>query len=1139
MGDVSLPLTAGTGTVADSHELCADLLFGGRLRLYHPAAVNCPVCGNASQAGSRFCSNCGTKLVDVGPREGERKLVSVLFADVVGSTRLTELLGAEAWAELMNGAFSLMNQAVSKYGGTVGRLMGDGILAFFGVPVAHEDDAERAVLAALELRDKADEYGAELLRRHGDKLRAQLPPFAVRVGVSTGQTVMTTVGDDVRAEFTAIGETANLAARLQSMATEGTVLIDAATHQLVKHGVEVLAIGAKQVKGFARAVQVFEVLDSSSGTERPRGIEGLSSPMVGRDEEMKALREQVRRLAHGEGRFVTVIGEAGLGKSRLLADLRKLALHDFGKSPGGLAWHEGRAISYASSVPFFALRGTLLATLGASLTDAPELVRARIAATARDAGWEGESHRRHLELILAVETEETSESTAQLDGDSLSRRMTDAVTAYLRHVVRGPTVLVFEDVHWADGASVRLLGELAGLTSETGLPLMIVCALRPDRQAPSAGLPAVASEGSLGHYSEIRLEPLSSDASRELLRQLLGGDDLGSSLASVLERSDGNPFYLEEVLRSLIQDGVIAQVDGAWTETGDLAAVEVPSTLAGVLSARIDKLPETARQVAQAAAVVGRSFAKHVVDSVFTHPNSPWRVADVASELRTLSDEEFVRLLALEPDEEYAFKHALTQEAAYDRLLSSRRALLHRLVGEVLEIEYAGRLDDVAPILAHHFASAGEWLKAAGYYREAGERAFRVSELEQALGLLDQAIETLGRQVAGEDDPEWRIAILEALNTWVRLATFARKQEDAGFRQATLLPRAERALELANAYGSARAKVTALVQLGNVYVLSGMPGTGFGYLTQAGAIAERLDDHHLFLLPVWASTESMLNDDPRAAESRFAEVIELAQRARDRVVASHALGSRALALARLGRFDESLALMPTALAAAEASGSVIKVADVNMLVGGALMEMGHAELGLRYVMYGSDKAFSIDGRECAVAGLHLTGLGEMSRLQLAPAIDYLAHSERMAMGTVMESMVYSQRAARASCSFQLGDRAAMGEIEAQARRADAMQDRYGRSEAHVYLAKALLADGRPEESLPYLRAALAWYRERGMLPYVLKTLRLVAQAAEAVGDAQAAREAEQEASLIANRLPTVDPSFLGEPGTPRAVRAVA
>ncbi len=1093
--------------------------------------MNCPVCGHANAAGSRYCSNCGTRLQQAPAAEGERKLVSVLFADVAGSTELTQRLGAEGWAEVMNGAFSVMNEAVAYYGGTVARLMGDGILAFFGVPSAHEDDAERAVLAALRIRDAAAEYGEGILGRVGRGDGDDARPFAVRVGVSTGQSVLTTVGDDVRAEFTAMGETANLAARLQGMAEPGSVLIAHDNFELVRHAFETVPLGARPVKGLRDPVKVYEVLDPIPGGARRRGIEGLVAPIVGRDRELRELRERVSRLGRGEGGFVTVVGEAGLGKSRLLAELRARAHRDLGR--GDLGWFEGRALSYAQAVPYFPLRGAILAALGASQSDAPAVVRERLSAMAGAGDWDGRRHEPYLQLLMAVEDDATSAATAGLDGGVLESRITGAVGALLRRLASRPTVLVFEDLHWADPATVKAIEELATLTVE--LPLLMIALMRPDRDSPSLALPDVAAERLGERALRLDLAPLDGAHSRDLLVQLLGGGDLPAPLERVLERSDGNPFYLEEVLRSLIDSGHLAKQADRWVVTGDLSGVDIPETLFGVLSARIDRLPEQTRRVAQTAAVIGRSFERRVLGTVLMQDSIPWRVGDVSPHLMTLTDEELVR--ELEPEEEYAFKHVLTQEAAYDRLLTKRRIELHRLVAKVLERLYEGRLDEVAAALASHYERAEEWVAFAEHAGRAADRASRLHALDQALDLQQRALAALERVDEASRDEAWRRVLARTLIAITDTETLLRRHEDPELRWG-MAERSGRAVELARELGDERMLVKALVLHANVFILSGHPSQGFDVLTEAQDLAARLGDDHLFLLPFWASTEILLGDDPAAAEKRLGEVAELARSVGDKAVMSHALGSRALALARLGRFDEAFAILPRALAAAYASGSTIKEADVAMLVGNALREMGDLETGMRFIVYGRDKALGIEGRECGANGLWLSGIGEMTRRELQVALQDFDRALKVAAGTAWEPHLYGVEASRAACRFQVGDVAAVSDLGTQVERAESMRDAYGRWTAAHMLADALYDLGRHEEALPHLEGALAWYRDRGMRPYVARALRGIGRLKRALGRDAEADVADAEAASVEAELPKgpFDTSVLGEPGRmPEAV----
>lgn len=1089
--------------------------------------MNCPVCGHGNAEGSRFCSNCGTRLQDVRPGEGERKLVSVLFADVAGSTELTQLLGAEGWAEVMNGAFSLMNEAVAYYGGTVGRLMGDGILAFFGASSAHEDDPERAVLAALRIRDAAAEYGGSVLERLGDRGVGAPPPFAVRVGVSTGQSVLTTVGDDVRAEFTAMGETANLAARLQAMAEPGSALIAQDTFELVKDAFEIVPLGARTVKGLAEPVKVYEVLGPIPGGARRRGIEGLVAPIVGRERELRELRDRVARLGRGEGGFVTVVGEAGLGKSRLVAELRARAHHDLGRAGGELRWFEGRALSYAQAVPYFPLRGAILASLGATQADPPALVRERLAGAASGGDWEGRKHEPYLQLLMAVEDEATAAETASLDGGTLERRVAEAVAALVGRLAAHPTVLVFEDLHWADAATVERLAELAELTQE--LPLLIVAVMRPDKRAPSYALPVEVERRIGSRHARLELTPLDGAHARDLLVQLLGGGELPRPLERVLERSDGNPFYLEEVLRSLIDSGHLVRRAERWVVTGDLTGIDIPETLSGVLSARIDRLPEQTRRVAQTAAVIGRSFERRVLGTVLMQDAIPWRVGDVSPHLETLTSEELVR--ELQPDEQYAFKHVLTQEAAYDRLLTRRRVELHRLVAQVLERLYEGRVDEVAAALASHYERAEEWLPFAEYAGRAADRARRLNALDQALDLNQRALAALERIAPAARGDAWRRALLAALIALTDTELMLRRHEDPELRWG-MAERSGRAVEVAREVGDEAVLVKALVLHGNVFVLSGHPTMGYRVLNEAHGLAQRLGDDTLFLLPFFAVTEMIIGDDPARAAEQLGEVAELARQVGDKTVLSHALGSRAVALARLGRFDEAYELLPTALEAAYASGSTIKEADVSMLVGSALMEIGELEAAMRFIVHGRDKALGMEGRECAANGLWLSGQGRMTRRELQDALDEFDRALQLGTGTAWEPYLYGVHASRAACRFLVGEVTAVSDLSAQIERAESMRDPFGRWTAAHLLGDALIDLGRFEEALPHLEGALAWFKERGLRPYVARVLHDLARVQVALGREDEAGRAEAEAQGVEAQLPAgpYDLSALGEPG---------
>jgi class 3 adenylate cyclase len=369
--------------------------------------LNCPKCQTANPEGARFCLNCGNQLEAPARVDGERKYVTVLFADVVDLTGLGERLDPEQVAEIMNGAFAFLNASVTKYGGTVARLLGDAIIAFFGAPVAHEDDAERAVRAGLDIQAAAREYAEEVRRNYG-------VDFKVRVGINTGLAVLATMGGEIRTEYTAMGDTTNVAARMQAAAMPGTVLISADTYHLVKELFVFKPRGATTIKGKSTPIETYEALAPKAVPGKMRGLEGLTSPLVGRDAEFKLVNDKLNEVREGRGAFVAVIGEAGLGKSRLLAELRKLATAASRDSQPPVSWLEGRSLSYEQAVTYFPWRQVIREAIGANEGQAPHLVREKLHRDPASVAMpEGDPH--YLEVILSVESDGTREAVGALE----------------------------------------------------------------------------------------------------------------------------------------------------------------------------------------------------------------------------------------------------------------------------------------------------------------------------------------------------------------------------------------------------------------------------------------------------------------------------------------------------------------------------------------------------------------------------------------------------------------------------------------------------------------------------------------------------------------------------------------------------
>ena len=597
-------------------------------------AQPCPNCGTELPAGAKFCFNCGHAMVAIEtpspaaappspppaatlerfmPREllrkldqareggemvGERRIVTMLFCDVKGSTAAAAQFDPEEWAQIINGAFEPMIGPIYRYEGTVARLMGDGLLAFFGAPIAHEDDPQRAVLAGLEILDG--------IRRYRDVARGQWGiDLDVRVGVNTGLVVVGAVGSDLRMEYSALGDAINLAARMEQTAQPGTVQVSESTHKLVMPLFDFETITDLEVKGRAEPLVAYRVLGRKATAGSLRGIAGLSSPLVSRDRELAQITEALEALAGGRGGIITIMGEAGLGKSRLVAEARRDPAGD------GLGWLEGGSQSYETMTPYTPFRRALAQSVGLDPTwDGP-----RQYAGLRDA----------IDALLPGRGEEMAPFLAQplelplppgqdervrfLQPPMLRGAVFQAIIGWLEALaVARPTVLFLDDLHWADPTSLELLHALMLLTDRRALLLLL--ALRPRRDDASWQVHEAAARDFPHRYTAVSLQPLDASHARQLVSNLLAIDGLPESVRQlILDKSEGNPFFLEEVIRSLLDAGLVVRQDDHWRATREITGLRVPDTLVGVITARLDRLDDASRQTAQAAAVLGREFA--------------------------------------------------------------------------------------------------------------------------------------------------------------------------------------------------------------------------------------------------------------------------------------------------------------------------------------------------------------------------------------------------------------------------------------------------------------------------------------------------------------------------------------------------
>jgi class 3 adenylate cyclase/tetratricopeptide (TPR) repeat protein len=652
---------------------------------------------------------------------GERRVITILFCDVKGSTAAAEKVDPEVWTEIMNGVFEHMIRPIYRYEGLVPRLMGDAILAFFGAPITHEDDPQRAVLAGLKIQEGVKSYADEIRIKHGLE-------FGLRVGINTGLVVVGEIGSDLRMEYTAIGDAINLAARMEQTAQVGTIQISEETYKLIAPFFNVEPLGEVEVKGKSAPVKIYRVLGVRSTPGNLRGLEGLSSPLVGRDAQLLLLKDRLKDLERGVGSAIAVIGEAGLGKSTLISELKKL---DEGSRH---SWLRGDSLSYTRSISYYPWRQVIRQAIDAHENDSPDEVRHKLA-YAYDRYPTPIGDIPFLEAALAVESEASSKIVMSFQGDALTQRMSEAARVFLTGLaMESPLVIVLDDLHWADEASLSLLLNIANMSATQ--PVVFICMARPDQDSPSWDCIQKLDEKLEDSFHAVNLDPLQANQTETLLNYLLGEKDLPKSISDlIIDKAEGNPFFVEEIIRSLIETKQIVLENSHWRAVSDSANLTLPNTLRGVLSARIDRLPETSKHVLQNAAVIGRLFDLRVL-SRLTGLNG-----GLDPHIQYLKE---VSLIEAQR-EEYAFRHVLIQESAYESILIKVRTELHRLIGETLEELHADRIEEFAPVLAYHFYNAQDE-RSLKYDLIAGEKAARLYANAEAAMHFRRALEIARRK---------------------------------------------------------------------------------------------------------------------------------------------------------------------------------------------------------------------------------------------------------------------------------------------------------------------------------------------------------------------------------------------------------
>jgi class 3 adenylate cyclase/tetratricopeptide (TPR) repeat protein len=711
-----------------------------------PLTHICANCGTQLSATAKFCPECAHPVAAGGaaqPRsvspdaytpkhlaekiltsksalEGERKQVTVLFADLKGSMELLADRDPEEARKLLDPVLERMMEAVHRYEGTVNQVMGDGIMALFGAPLAHEDHAVRACCAAFSMQESVKMYAEEVRRSHGVVVK-------IRVGLNSGEVVVRAIGSDLRMDYTAVGQTTHLAARMEQLADPGAIVITTDTLALAEGYVEVKSLGPVPLKGLVDAVEVYEVMGTGPVRTRLQAAtrRGLTR-FVGRDAELEQLRRAQQLAATGHGQVAALVGEAGVGKSRLVYEFtHSHRLH-------GWLTFESASVSYGKATSYLPvidlLKGYFKIQDGDDLREIREKVTGKLLTL-------DESLKPTLTALLALLDALVDDVGWQtLDPGQRRQRTLDAVKGLLlREAREQPLLVIFEDLHWIDGETQALLDNLVDSLSSARLLLLVN--YRPEYQH---------TWGSKTSYSQMRLDALPAQSAGELLEALLGNDPGLAPLKQLLVKR-GNPFFLEETVRTLVEAKALDGSRGRYRLTQPLQALQLPPTVQTILAARIDRLSSEDKRLLQTASVVGKDVPFGLLQAIAELPDKALR-----SSLDRLQAAEFLYETELFPDLEYAFRHALTHEVTYGGLLRERRRTLHAQLVGAIERLHGDRLGEQIERLAHHAVEGELTEKAVGYLRQAGLKAAARSALTEARVWFEQALGVLEALPEGE-----------------------------------------------------------------------------------------------------------------------------------------------------------------------------------------------------------------------------------------------------------------------------------------------------------------------------------------------------------------------------------------------------
>ncbi|MGD0662146.1 MAG: adenylate/guanylate cyclase domain-containing protein [Syntrophorhabdales bacterium] len=788
----------------------------------------CPACGKTSPPGSKFCKNCGHDLrkevtapppdyskphsytpkfladkilTTRGAMEGERKLVTVLFADVANFTSLSEKLDPEEIHEIMDGCFKILMDEIHKYEGTINQFTGDGVMALFGAPLAHEDHAQRACYAALAIQNSLDRYSQKLKEDPSID-------FKMRLGLNSGPVVVGAIGDDLRMDYTAIGDTINLASRMQSSAAPGAALVSEHTYRLVKDFFALSSLGKLAVKGKEEPQDAYVLLSPTEVKTRieASAVAGLT-PFVGRAKEMAMLTEALDRARSGSGQVVGIVGEAGVGKSRIILEMKGL----FTDTPA----LEGHCLHYGTSMAYLPVLDILRSYFGIKEGEQEFSIKRKMKDRFSKFDEELKAILPPLHELLSLKVGD--EAYLTLEPKQKRERIFEALRdLFIRESQNHPIILIIEDLHWIDKTSEEFLDYLIGWLAN--VPILLILLYRPEY---------THRWGNKSYYTTIWMDQLPLPTSAQLVQSILSEGEMAPELRDlILTNAAGNPLFMEELTHTLLDNGTIEKKDDRYLLRRKPSDMQIPDTIQGIIAARMDRLGENLKRIMQVASVIGREFAFRILQSITEMRE------DLKTHLLNLQGLEFIYEKSLFPELEYIFKHALIQEVAYNSLLFTRRKEIHERIGRAIEEIYPDRLEEFCEMLAYHYAKSDNREKAYRYLRRSGGKAVKACSNQEALSFYRDAMAILRERPRTADNKRELLDLVLLMGIPMYYLLFP---EDS-------LSVLEEGVRLCEELGDKRGLATLHNFIGRFHVHSGNPALGRRYQEDALHQAEGIED---------------------------------------------------------------------------------------------------------------------------------------------------------------------------------------------------------------------------------------------------------------------------------------------------------